>query len=42
MSFYVWDDKGLETDCLFSLALAAWQGMEEVVLPPAVGSPWGV
>jgi hypothetical protein len=29
MSFYIWDDKGLETDVLMSLALAAWQGLED-------------
>jgi hypothetical protein len=29
-SFYAWDDKGLETDALMSLALAGWAGLEDV------------
>jgi hypothetical protein len=41
MSFYLWEDKGLETDCLMSLALAAMQGLDDVVVPPYVGSVWG-
>lgn len=41
MSFYQWDDKGLETDCVFSLALAAWAGLEDPVGEAAIGSPYG-
>jgi hypothetical protein len=41
MTFYTWDDKGLETDCLFSLALAAWSGLEDPVSAPALGSVYG-
>jgi hypothetical protein len=41
MTFYAWDDKKLETDCLFSLALACWSGLEEPVAEPAYGSPYG-
>lgn len=41
LSFYAWDDKRLDTDCLFSLALAAWSGLEEVVGDPALGSVYG-
>jgi hypothetical protein len=40
MSFYIWDDKGLETDALFSLALAAYQGLDDPIQPALVGSPW--
>ena len=28
-SFYAWDDKGMETDALMSLALAVWAGLED-------------
>lgn len=41
MSFYSWDDKKLETDCLMSLALAAWSGLEDPVDDPAYGSVYG-
>jgi hypothetical protein len=37
-SFYAWDDKGLETDTIMSLALAAWQGLEDAPAPAVVGS----
>lgn len=42
MTFYSWDDKKLQTDTLFSLALAAWLGIEEAVGDPSIGSPFGV
>lgn len=41
LQFYTWDDKRLMTDCLFSLALAAWAGLEDVVDEPLVGSAYG-
>jgi len=41
MTFYSWDDKRLQTDCLFSLALAAWHGLEDRVQDALVGSPFG-
>jgi len=41
MAFYAWDDKGLETDTVMSLALAAWQGLEDVPSKPLVGSSYG-
>jgi len=41
LTFYTWDDKRLMTDCLFSLALAAWSGLEDVVGAPLVGSTFG-
>ncbi len=41
MSFYTWDDKKLMTDCLFSLALAAWSGIEDSVGSAYVGSVFG-
>jgi hypothetical protein len=31
LSFYSWDDKKLMTDTIFSLALAAWSGLEDEV-----------
>ena len=37
LSFYAWDDKGQETDTVMSLALAAWQGLEDVVGDAYVG-----
>jgi hypothetical protein len=40
--FYTWDDKKLETDCLFSLALAAWSGLDDPVGDPVAGDPYGV
>jgi hypothetical protein len=41
MSFYIWDDKGLETDTLMSLALAVWQGLEDAPGNVLVGSVHG-
>jgi hypothetical protein len=41
LSFYAWDDKKLETDCLFSLALAAWHGLEDPAVAPDYGSVYG-
>ena len=41
ITFYLWEDKKLQTDCLFSLALAAWSGLEEVVDDPLFGSVYG-
>jgi hypothetical protein len=41
MTFYSWDDKRLQTDCLFALALAAWHGLEDRVGDAVVGSPFG-
>jgi hypothetical protein len=41
LTFYTWDDKKLTTDALFSLALAAWSGLEDVVAEPAFGSTMG-
>lgn len=41
LTFYTWDDKRLQTDCLFSLALAAWSGLEDVPRPAVVGSAYG-
>lgn len=40
MTFYAWEDKKLETDCLFSLALAAWEGLEDQAGTASVGSPY--
>lgn len=42
LSFYSWDDKGLDTDCLFGLALAVWHGLEDPVRDASIGSPFGV
>lgn len=42
MAFYAWDDKKLETDCVFALALAAWHGLEDAVNSAIIGSPYGV
>jgi hypothetical protein len=41
LGFYTWDDKGLDTDCLFALALAAWHGLEDPVKDALVGSVHG-
>lgn len=41
LTFYAWDDKRLSTDCLFSLALAAWHGLEDQVHDAVIGSPFG-
>lgn len=41
LSFYTWDDKKLMTDCLFSLALAAWSGIEDTAGPALFGSVYG-
>jgi hypothetical protein len=42
LSFYAWDDKGLETDTVMALALAAWAGMEDMPGNALVGSLYGV
>ena len=41
LSFYSWDDKGMETDSMFALALAAWHGLEDPVKDAIVGSVYG-
>jgi hypothetical protein len=41
LTFYTWLDKNLETDSLFSLALAAWAGLEEMIEDPIYGSVYG-
>ena len=41
LSFYAWEDKKLQTDCVFSLALAAWAGLEDARPDPYNGSPAG-
>lgn len=41
LSFYAWEDRKLQTDCLFSLALACWSGLEEQVGDPVTDSPYG-
>lgn len=41
LSFYSWDDKGLDTDCLFSLCLAAWSGLEDPIDDASFGSVYG-
>lgn len=41
LSFYAWDDKKLSTDCVMSLALAAWAGLEERLGEALLGSPFG-
>jgi hypothetical protein len=41
LAFYSWDDKGLETDCVMALALAAWQGIELAPGTSYFGSPYG-
>jgi hypothetical protein len=41
MTFYAWDDKRLTTDCVMSLALAAWTGLEEILPDSAFGSVYG-
>lgn len=41
LSFYAWEDRKLQTDCLFSLALACWSGLEDEVGDIALGSPYG-
>jgi hypothetical protein len=41
LAFYAWDDKKLQTDCVFSLALAAWIGLEESLGDPSFGSVYG-
>lgn len=40
-SFYSWDDKRLETDTVMGLALALWQGMDDVPQSPLFGSVHG-
>jgi hypothetical protein len=41
MSFYAWDDHGLDTDCVMALSLAAWAGMEDVPGEALFGSVHG-
>ena len=41
LAFYAWDDKGLDTDTVMSLALAAWQGLEDVPQSALLGSVYG-
>jgi hypothetical protein len=41
LAFYAWEDKRLQTDALFALALAAWAGLEEPVGSPLYGSVYG-
>jgi hypothetical protein len=41
LTFYTWDDKKLMTDCLFSLALAAWSGLEDEIHEALEESPYG-
>jgi len=41
LSFYAWEDRKLQTDCVFSLALACWLGLEDPVGRVSVGSPFG-
>ena len=38
---YAWDDKKLQTDCIFALALAAYQGIAGIVEDAFVGSIYG-
>jgi hypothetical protein len=41
LAFYHWDDKKLTTDSLFSLALAAWSGLEDPLEDADFGSVYG-
>jgi hypothetical protein len=41
LTFYAWDDKKLVTDSVFSLALAAWSGLEDPIGEAALGSIYG-
>ena len=41
LTFYTWDDRKLMTDFLFSLALAAWAGLEDPLQDPEYGSIHG-
>ena len=41
LTFYAWDDKRLMTDCVMSLALAVWAGLEEILPEAAFGSVYG-
>jgi hypothetical protein len=41
LAFYSWDDKGLDTDTVMALALAAWEGLENPIGESVVGSPYG-
>jgi hypothetical protein len=41
LSFYAWEDKKLQTDCLFSLALACWSGLEFQIADPLAANPYG-
>lgn len=40
LAFYAWDDKGLDTDTVMALALACWQGLEDVPEPIAFGNTY--
>lgn len=40
MSFYAWDDKGLETDTVMALALAAWAGLDDVPGASVIGGSY--
>lgn len=42
MAAYAWDDKKLATDCVFSLALAAYAGLDDQPLAPSVSGLHGV
>lgn len=41
LAFYAWEDKKLVTDCLMSLALAVWHGLEDPAMEASVGSVHG-
>lgn len=41
LAFYTWEDRKLQTDALFALALAVWNGLEEPVQDAIIGSPLG-
>lgn len=41
LATYAWDDKKLQTDCVFGLALAAWAGLEDQVAAPYAQSIYG-
>lgn len=41
LAFYAWEDKKLTTDCLMSLALAAWHGLEDPAGELSYGSVYG-
>ena len=41
LSFYAWEDRKLQTDCVFSLALACWSGLEFELADPLAANPYG-